>query len=609
MKYKIILMNIERSIKLVIPVLFLFSTLSAKAQQVIEIKPTAADMTPVVRKALEGASAKDVKLVFAKGTYKFLPNYAKDKYCFITNHENGLKKIIFDIEGFNSIEIEGNGAQFIFHGLCAPFIFENCRKITLKDISIDWDIPFDFLGKVVAVNPKEEWRDIKPVTQGFSWKLQNGRLTFPNVDGFAFSEMGHTLAFNAQTKAVALGAWDTESQPQWVERRKDGILRFHEKLRHYPPVGSLLNSSGVSKQTRYAPAVYVKASKNIKLEGVVVHYSLGMGFLFERAEDITLNKCGVYLTEGSARVVASNADATHFCNCRGDILEENCRFENMLDDGVNVHGTYVVVDKVIDLHSVRVRFAHSQQKGFIFAEPKDQVWFIQQPNPDRGVVNEVDSTKIINDTYTEITFNRDLPNNLKVGDLLENKTWNPTFTMRGCTIRNNRARNVVLKTPLKTVIENNQFSSMMASILFRGESYFWFESGAVEDVLIQNNHFTYCAHGGPEHAVLEISPRLGENFDQKHSYDHNIRFINNKIETFDNRIVWADRVDGLEIKGNTIKKTNEAKQLYPNAPLFDFANCKNVKLIGNSYTGQYPKAVVADEVSRSTLKIEDNKGF
>ena len=35
------------------------------------------------------------------------------------------------------------------------------------------------------------------------------------------------------------------------------------------------------------------------------------------------------------RVISTTADATHFVNCKGDILIENCRFENMLDDGTN----------------------------------------------------------------------------------------------------------------------------------------------------------------------------------------------------------------------------------------------------------------------------------
>ena len=50
-----------------------------------------------------------------------------------------------------------------------------------------------------------------------------------------------------------------------------------------------------------------------------------------------------------------------------------------------------------------------------------------------------------------------------------------------------------LKTPGKIVIEDNDFSSHMSSIFFRGEMFHWYESGAVEDVLIRNNRFDYCA--------------------------------------------------------------------------------------------------------------------
>ena len=183
--------------------------------------------------------------------------------------------------------------------------------------------------------------------------------------------------------------------------------------------------------------------------------------------------------------------------------------------------------------------------------------------------------------------------------------------MRGCEIGNHRARNIVLKTPLKIVIENNRFfSSDMSSIFFRGETLKWWESGSVEDVLIQNNYFSYICHGGAEHSLLNITPNLDRDYDQNQSYDRNIRFINNTIETFDNRIVWADRVDGLVIKGNKILKTDTAEQLYPKAPVFDFRNCLNVEVSGNEYIGETTSNFFKiDSATKLTTKIENNKGF
>ncbi|MRT91968.1 right-handed parallel beta-helix repeat-containing protein [Ancylomarina sp. 16SWW S1-10-2] len=590
-------------------ILILLASMGANAKELIKIKPSDEDMTPILREALENVSDLDVKIVFEKGTYRFKPDYATEKYCFITNHNNGLKRIIFPMEGFKSVEIEGNGSEFIFHGRVLPFQFKGCENVTVKNLSLDWDIPFTFQGEVIECNPEEEWRDIKPFTDGFSWKVSKGQLLFPNIDGFHYSKIGSTLAFDRKEQRVVHGGWDVSSSPRWVEKRKGGILRFHEKLKHYPPVGSILHSKGAKEENRYAPAFHVISSKNTRIENVVVHSALGMGFLFERSENATLSKCGIYLPEGSDRVVTTIADATHFCNCKGDILIEDCRFENMLDDGTNVHGTYVQVDKVIDAHTVRVGLKHGQQMGFEFAGKDDVIWFIQKPSMQKASENTVTAVSIVNDQYINLTFKDQLPENLAIGDLLENKTWNPTFTMRGCTIRDHRARNVVLKTPLKTVIENNNFSSMMSSILFRGETYYWFESGAVEDVVIRNNHFEYCAYSGSEHAVMYITPRLGEGFNQTECYDRNIRFENNTIKNFDNRIVWADRVDGLIIKGNKITKTYDAKPLHPDAPLFDFANCRNVQVIDNVYVGDQEKAIVADEATKKSLTVKKNKGF
>ena len=579
------------------------------AQQTIHIQAQAEDMTPLVRKALENATDKNLTLVFDKGIYKFLPDYATQRYSYITNHGNGLKNIIFLLEDFDSVTLEGNGAEFLFHGQVAPFQIRNCKKLTVKNLKMDWDIPFLFQGEVLAVDETEGWRDIKPFTEGFSWELKNERILFPNIDGFAFPELGSTLAFNAEHKRVSHGAWDMSSRPRWVEKRPNGVLRFHEHLKQYPTVGSILNSKGDHDHNRYAPAFQITSSKDIYLEDITIHHALGMGFLFERTENITINNCGIYVREGSDRVVSTIADATHFANCKGDILIEDSTFKHMLDDGTNVHGTYVVIDKILDIRTVRVSLQHFEQMGFEFAASGDEIWFIQNPSPKRASENVVTSVSVVNDKYSDIVFKNKLPDNLAEGDILENKTWNPTFTMRGCTIKDHRARNIVLKTPLKTVIENNNFSSMMSSIFFRGETYFWYESGAVEDVLIQNNNFEYCAYSGMEHAILNITPRLGKTFNQTEIYDRNIRFINNNIKTFDNRIVWADRVDGLTISGNTIQQTNTAPSLHPNAHQFDFKNCDHVEIFDNTYTGGTEKVLLSDETSAKNLKFKKNKGF
>ncbi|WP_152285733.1 alpha-1,3-galactosidase-related protein [Flavicella marina] len=596
--------------KLVLIGLLLVGALAMQAKEVINIGHTNEDATSIVRNAIENAKEKEIQLVFEKGQYHFLTDYAVGKYLYVTNHGNGFKKIIFSFEGFDAVEIEGNGAEFIFRGQTAPFVFEGCNKIEVKNLTLDWDIPFSFQGDVVAVNKKEQYYDLKPYTDGFSWKLQKGRIMFPGINGFNFSYLGSSLSHNKETKAVDYGAWDMSLRPNYVKKLANGNLRFFDKnMKKWPRVGSVLQSKGDKAHNRYAPAFLVRNSKNIVFDNVVIHHALGMGFLCERSDNIKIINSGIYVREGSDRVISIIADATHFANCKGDILIENCRLEGMYDDGTNVHGTYVEVNKIIDTKTVRVALKHAQQMGFEFAGAGDEIWFIKVPSPSRNEVNVVTSVKVINDYYSDITFESEIPTDLKTGDILENKTWNPVFTMRGNTIRDHRARNIIIKTPKKIIIEDNDLSSMMSSIMLRGETYYWFESGNVEEVIIRNNRFEYCAYSGSEHAVLKVSPRLGKAFDQTASYDRNILFENNEIKTFDNRIVWADRVDGLIIRNNTIEQTNTEKPQFPDAYMFDLIHCKNVEIYKNKYIGDCKNGIKADETSKKTLKVKRNKGF
>ncbi|MFR9546084.1 MAG: right-handed parallel beta-helix repeat-containing protein [Rikenellaceae bacterium] len=585
-----------------------------KAQIEIRIAPVEGeDMTLALRKVAEQAAKyDDVTIILSEGVYSLSPELAYQQYLPITNHGNGSKRIALFFDTHKRVKIQGNGATLLFSGQMLPFLFERCQSVEVSNLTVDWATPYTFLGEVVAVDPKGEWREIKPRTanDGFSWQLKEGKIQFPNIDGFSYQYLGSTLAFDAETKRPIAGALDLHSDPQRVEKLPNGNLKIFERLRQMPPIGSLLSSKGDREHDRYAPAFDFKESQSIVLSDIAVHHALGMAFLFERSENITIQNSQVCLSEGSNRVISSTADASHFANCKGDILIEGCRFENMLDDGVNVHGTYVVVSDMVDNHTLRAELQHFEQLGFKFADAGDEIWFINAPSPQRSVKSAtVKSVKYLNEKVMEITFDEPILDAVKEGDLLENKTWNPTFTMRGCTVQNHRARSIVLKTPLKTLIEDNYFSSMMSGVLFRGESKFWYESGAVEDVLIKGNTFHNAGDCGSTHAALYITPLLGDEFNEEETYDRNIRFEGNIIDSSNPRIVIADRVEGLIVANNKIIRNDDFQPLDADAPLFELKNCVNCKIENNQYSGLplgRNSELKADAISQNTLLFKAN---
>ena len=147
---------------------------------------------------------------------------------------------------------------------------------------------------------------------------------------------------------------------------------------------------------------------------------------------------------------------------------------------------------------------------------------------------------------------------------------------------------------------------MMSAIQLRGDTYFWYESGAVEDVLIQNNKFTDCGNSGVQNAILYVTPRLSKDFDSSVCFDKNIRFINNEITGSNSRVIWADRVNGLTVKGNKVIFNENAANLYPNNPVYELINCKNATIEKNTLSGKKPNNIMkADESSSKSLKFKN----
>ncbi len=213
--------------------LFLLPLYSSE-RVVLRFSPDGRDTTAVVREALTKVSARDITLVFESGRYVFRSDFAADQYLAITNHDNGLKRIAFSLDRFDSVRIEGNGAEFIFQGQVLPFLFRGCQEVQVTSLTIDWDVPFYFQATVSEVNRAEQWMDIVPFKEGFSWSVRNGSLLFPDVEGFVYDHLGETLAFNPELKRVAHGAWDMHLASTRVEQRPEGRLRIAAPARTIP---------------------------------------------------------------------------------------------------------------------------------------------------------------------------------------------------------------------------------------------------------------------------------------------------------------------------------------------------------------------------------------
>jgi hypothetical protein len=518
------------------------------------------DDVQAIKRALADCKAIGAKkLIFEKGQYDFFPTFAGERYLYISNNDEGLKRIAFDLKDINDLTIEGQGAQLMFHGFISPFVVENSQNIKFENFSIDYSRTFH--SEAIILGYDAEGMDVE-IREGFPFKVQSGTLLF--TDGQ--KQIGELTTVS---KGVTYGSshmleYDTEKR-ETAYMVKDfyfsDINGFPakelggRKVRIRVPglSGTIGNTMVFGPNHRKHPGFVISDSRNTDFYNVTIYHSGGMGILGQRSHNITVDECKV--TPSKGRMISATADATHFSNCTGKITLTNNLFENQKDDATNIHGIYVqVIEKTAD-DKVIVQLKHQQQHGFDFMKPGMELELVRGKSMityDTAIVKHVNR---INKEVTEVTFDKNLPANLEIGDAIAEIRDYPEILIANNMVRNNRARGMLLNCRGKTVVENNTFHSPGAAILFEGDSFFWFEQGGVRDCVIRNNIFENCLYGVWGKAIIDVKAGILEDKETSR-YNRNILIENNTFKIYDDlTLLNAYCVDGLIWRNNTVEKT------------------------------------------------------
>lgn len=568
------------------------------------------DVTLEVNQLIEFLKGKkDVTLFFPKGQYEFYPENAIEMYRAVTNHDNSLKRLAIPIFNFENFTLDGNGSTFMFHGKICPITVKGSTNTVLKNFTIDWEHSFVNEMKVIE-NNVEENSFVAEINSGkFDFRVEDNQILFQHYDWE--DVIGQNIAFDPKTKAPI---WHTRNYSlngkgkAKVVKLDDARAKFTNITKVTPPVGTVFATYGPSPGgNRFAQAIHLDQSKDNFIENVTVFAAGGMGVIGERCENITLNKFVV--TSRSDRNFATRADATHFLGCKGLIKVENCLLEHMMDDGINVHGAYIKVEKYLGENQFLCEISHSQQWGLVFAEPGDKIMLTSRETVLPIFETTVTKAKILNEKRVLITVDK-VPETIPTGPLsFENITWNPDLIMRNNTIRDNRARGALITTKGNVLVENNFFSSQMHGILIEGDNKAWYESGGVRDITIINNTFDNIGYGSGEHYPLYAAPLfLPNQHIGAEKYHHNITFSNNKIKSYNGLLVHAFNVIGLKVEGNEVELSTK----YPTGsklPTVSLDYCENVSIQKNKFSDfSWPLKVEKSENSTSVV-VKKNKGL
>jgi hypothetical protein len=557
-----------------------------------------ADATDGVKKAIEAARNQEQSVInFPKGRYDFWPDQATETNYYISNTSSEQEvpvkkqKVGLFLKGMKNVTIEGNGSVFVFHGKMMTWVLDGSDNISIRNLSLNYERPgmsemtikeisasavvaeVHPDSKFAIVNSKLEWYGEKWVTKNFHAILvhpDKGMLTYSAWEPFM------------KSKVEVLGPLRIRFTGDFskFKAQSGDVLTIRDRYRDY--VGA-----------------FNYRSKNVSLRNVHMNSMHGLGIVSQFSENLNYDSVYVEPEQGSGRVIASSADGMHFSGCKGQITINNCRFNGMHDDPVNVHGTHLKVTEIVSPTILKLRFMHHQSYGFDAFVPGDTIAYLHSAALQIYGQGIIKTAKLISEREMLVELRKPVAVELKIGDALENVTWTPSVTIKNSRFERTISRGTLITTRRKVVIENNVYYRIgMHAILVENDASGWYESGPVMDMTIRNNQFIECGYNSvPNNYVININP---ENHEMAPNYwvHKNIRIENNTFKVYDSPILSARSINGLSFVNNKIELTDFLPGGNTRSAIRLVA-CTKVKIKGN----QFDKAAVASvEVSKMEKK-------
>lgn len=517
------------------------------------------DAAAAIRSALEKMSEGDT-LELCKERLDIFPEKAEVRSYFISNNDPGEKPIAFPIVGKKGITIDGGGAELVFHGRILPFVIDSSSDITVKNISIDYSSVWYSQAEIIEA---DRHKTVLKFSKDTPCRVEDGKFCFEVYGGEDILDEVFAVEFELDEKGSPRpSSCKPPYFPYSGEKKDHGFLSgmyrdvmlegrgrneviMHGNLGFVHTVG---NNIVMLHSSREFPGIFINESKDVRLEGINIYYTSGMGVIGQLSENITLDRVKAEPRKGSGRMISVNADATHFVNCRGKITMTGCKFVSMNDDACNIHGIYLICDSNETPETIICTFGHYQQRGINICRVGDRVAIIDKKTSSTVCTRLVVASELISPEKLRLTLDRAV----ELGEdyLVENLSTAPEIYISDCESGNNRPRGFLLSSAGKTVIERCKFYNMHCGIQIGGEMRDWYESGAVTDVTISDCDFENSAYAGG--TAISIAPKLYERV-PRDLFHGRILIQYNRFTQSSKRFLHAELVRELIVRENRFR--------------------------------------------------------
>lgn len=422
------------------------------------------------------------QIVIPAGTYRVVPR-------------NRQHLVLRDLE---NIEILAQGVEMICTQTTRALTLANCRNVTLRGLTVDYDpLPYT-QGRIVRLSQDNTVHAIE---------LFAGYPRGDQVQDFKYE------IFKPDTRTLRFGSYHDF---RVVSKEADHIRVERGGPYHGEQVGDI-----IAIGTSHAPdgqiphAIFTTQSKNVVLEGITLYASNCFGFFETECERTTYRQCRIarrpaqddLKERADPRIRSLDADAFHskFAVVGPQLIECTAHFQ--ADDCINICGSYHMVMACAGSH-LRVL-----AKGAMNIQPGDPLEVVTYDGRRLADAQALSVTPQGQTTEEEQAFLRDQhlhkpftdgslrqiyevaidrPVDLARGSIIAaaNRMGNG-FKVTGCDFGYNRSRGILIKASHGEVSHNRLVGCVGEAIKVAPE-FWWLEAGSSNDVRITGNIIEHC---------------------------------------------------------------------------------------------------------------------
>jgi len=478
-------------------------------------------------------------LLIPRGVYHIYADDCTAPVICPANHGfNGFRPTAFFLDEMSDFTLDGQGSTFILHGVMDFSVIRNSHHITIRNLTVTYADSCNFQGNVLSSSRERVQIALEnpPVIELHGDTLMERFRQDYNL-------ITRTLEYMSETKEIRTGTGDDNFGIPFERLHKslnNNILSLYE-VPNPPLVG---NTIVFALSRRCGQAFFSEKSKDIVFENITVHTCYGMAFIAQKCENLTIRSCCVTPDEG--KYWSAGQDASHFANCRGEITVESCLFENQLDDAVNIHGIYTLLEKKEGDRAL-VSYPHWQTRGIEIFAAGNTIQFQDQRTQKPTGTALVAAVRVLNPVKTILTLKMGT-GFCREGQIVENLSDQPNACIRNNTFHNNRARGMLIASKGKIEISGNRFHTNHSAINFESDPLRWFEAGSTKNVSIHDNFFDDCLQNRVSRAVIDICER--PEMPEDYYYHETIAIRHNRFTQEKGACVFASSVRNLVFEGN-----------------------------------------------------------